>query len=203
MSPIEITAAAFGVLSVWLTVRQNIWCWPTGLVMVALYTWIFFDARLYSDAALQVVYIALSLYGWVHWARGGPRESRLPVTALTPLARTLWIAAGLASAAALGYVMDTRTDASLPYFDALTTTLSLVAQYLMTRKKWESWVFWLAVDVTAVGVYIAKDLYVTSALYALFLVLATMGLLAWLRETRQPAASSSGSSSPPTADTNS
>jgi nicotinamide riboside transporter PnuC len=80
LTTIEASASAFWLLCVWLTVRQNIWCWPTGLVMVSLYVWIFYQVRLYSDMILQVIYIVLQIYGWAHWLRGGPRESPLPIT---------------------------------------------------------------------------------------------------------------------------
>ncbi len=198
VSAIEIIAALMGVVSVWLTIRQHIWCWPTGLVMVGLYIWIFFDAKLYSDAALQVVYVVLCSYGWYHWARGGSRESALAVTRLTRSGFIAWVVVGLLGSAALGYVMSTRTDASFPYLDAITTVLSLVAQYLMTRKKLESWVFWIGVDVLAIGVYVAKGLHVTAGLYALFLVLAVLGLRAWYMDHKTRAGLSSASSCPRT-----
>ncbi|MCA9276417.1 MAG: nicotinamide mononucleotide transporter [Phycisphaerales bacterium] len=198
MSVIEIFAALMGVLSVWLTIRQHILCWPTGLVMVALYIWIFFDAKLYSDAALQVVYVVLCSYGWYHWARGGPRESGLLVTGLAKIRFVGWIIGGLLASLALGYVMSTRTDASFPYLDAITTVLSLIAQFLMTRKKLESWIFWISVDVLAIGIYAAKGLHVTALLYGLFLVLAVLGLRAWMIDLKSRGGSSSGSSCPRT-----
>ena len=91
MTTIEAIASLFGLLCVWLTVRQNIWCWPVGLVMVSLYIWIFYQAKLYSDMGLQVVYVALQIYGWMHWLRGGPRDSTLPITRLDRGRVVLWI----------------------------------------------------------------------------------------------------------------
>lgn len=202
MSLIEIIAAVFGVLSVWLTARQNIWCWPTGLVMVVLYAIIFFNAKLYSDTALQVIYIALCIYGWVHWSRRGQDESPLKVTRLSTPSRILWSGVGIGSAISLGLFMDTQTNAALPYWDAATTTFSLVAQYLLTRKKLESWVFWIVVDAIAVGVYTIKELYVTAGLYALFLSLAITGFLIWHKSLRKAADSSLANSCLPTADIN-
>ncbi|MCG8508155.1 MAG: nicotinamide riboside transporter PnuC, partial [Rhodospirillales bacterium] len=138
MTLLEIIATLFGLTCVALTIRQNIWCWPTGLVQVGLYIWIFYQARLYSDMGLHVIYVGLGVYGWWYWLRGGTRSSQVPVTRLT-IARSLsWLAVGLTGAAALGMVMNRYTDAALPYWDATTTTLSLVAQYLMARKRLES-----------------------------------------------------------------
>jgi len=200
VSPIEITAAAFGAACVWLTVRQNIWCWPTGLVMVALYILIFYEAKLYSDMGLQVIYVVLQIYGWRHWLRGGPRhEDDLPVTGLSGPGRAAWAATALAGTAALGYATANWTDAALPYPDAFITALSLVAQWLMARKVWESWLGWITVDLVAIPVYASKSLYLTAGLYTLFLALATAGLLAWRKDLL--AACSSASSCRPTAAT--
>ena len=179
MTEIEVIASLFGLLCVWLTVRQNIWCWPVGLVMVSLYVWIFYQAKLYSDMGLQVVYIVLQIYGWAYWLRGGPRDSDLPVTRLSGNGVACWIVMALACTALLGGGMARWTDAALPYWDATTTVLSLIAQYLLARKVLENWLFWIAVDVLAVGIYVVKELYVTAGLYVVFLGLATWGWLAW------------------------
>lgn len=188
MTAIEIVATVFGLACVVLTIRQSIWCWPTGLVMVILYAWIFFDAKLYSDSILQVIYIILQIYGWYYWLRGGPAKSEAVVSQLNWRARTGWVVAGLAGTGALGWTMARWTDASIPFWDAGTTVLSLIAQYLLAAKRIESWVFWIVVDVMAIGIYWTKELYVTSGLYCVFLVLATMGLFAWQRSmTSQPA----------------
>lgn len=198
MSPLEATAAAFGLACVWLTVRRSIWCWPTGLVMVVLYIVIFFETKLYSDMALQVIYVFLQLYGWWHWLRGGPRQQDdLPVAGLSTRARRGWAATVLTASAALGYGTATWTDAALPYPDAFITVLSLAAQWLLARKVWESWVGWITVDLVAIPVYASKALYLTAGLYALFLVLATAGLVAWRRSL--PADCCSASSCRPTA----
>lgn len=185
MTTIEIIATIFGLICVWLTVRQNIWCWPTGLIQVVLYIWIFQQAKLYSDMGLHVIYVGLSLYGWWYWLRNGPLGRQAPVKVLSQLHRFTWIAVGLIGTLALGYVMKTYTDASLPYWDAATTILSLIAQYHMARKRLESWLFWIAVDVMAIGVYITKALYVTSGLYSVFLILAVIGFFAWRKTVTQ------------------
>lgn len=194
MSPIEIAAAICGLLCVIFTVRQSLWCWPTGLVQVALYIFVFYDAKLYSDVGLQVVYVVLQVYGWWHWARGGPRrQDDLPVTGLSWAARAAWLGLTILGALALGAGAATWTDAALPYPDAFITTLSLVAQWLLGRKRWESWLGWIAVDLVAIPAYASKDLLLTAALYAVFLVLAIAGLRAWTRDLVM--GSSSGNSS--------
>ncbi|MFU8803201.1 MAG: nicotinamide riboside transporter PnuC [Bradymonadaceae bacterium] len=189
MSPLEIAATIFGLASVWFTVRQNILCWPTGLVMVILYAFIFFDVRLYSDMGLQIVYVFVQIYGWHHWLKGGPRDKQLPVRMLRGTQRLTWLAVAVIGTFGLGLVMDTYTDAELAYWDAATTVLSLIATWFMARKILESWVFWIVVDVLAIGIYTVKSLYLTAGLYAVFLVLATIGFFAWRRSMLEEARS--------------
>jgi nicotinamide mononucleotide transporter len=192
MNPVELAATIFGLACVWLTVRQNIWCWPTGLVMVALYIYVFFGAKLYSDMGLQVVYVFMQLYGWYHWVHGADDDNEpLSVTRLSSARFAMTVAAGAFGIGGLGLAMDTYTDADLAYWDAATTVLSLIAQWLLAKKVLESWAFWIVVDVLAIGVYTTKELYLTSGLYAVFLGLAVAGLVAWLksyRKTQQTAA---------------
>ena len=157
MNWIEIVGTIFGISCVWLTVRENIWSWPTGLVQVVLYIFVFYQAKLYSDFILQIVYVALQLYGWYNWLYGGKNKTPLKVT----------------------YLMHRYTDASVPYLDGFIAVMSLIAQWLLTKKKLESWLFWIAVDVMAVGVFWYKQLYFTSGLYTIFLFLAIFGLLEW------------------------
>ena len=189
MTTWEIIATILGLISVWLTVRQNILCWPTGLVMVGLYVVIFFRARLYADAGLQVVYIALQIYGWYEWQRGGKGHSKLTVTRITLRLGLLLSGVAILATALMGYGLATKTDAALPYWDSAATAMSLVAQWMLARKLIENWLVWIAVDVLSIGIYIVKGLYPTTVLYAAFLVLAALGWIEWRKTLRnlQPA----------------
>ena len=189
MSPLELLAAGLGLLSVYYTLREHVWCWPTGLVNVILYVLIFFQAKLYADTLLQVVYIGLQLYGWHEWLHGGPARTELRISrgsAGSLVALLLLAAVGTAT---MGYGFDRYTDAALPYWDSAITVLSLIAQWLVARKRLENWVFWIVVDVLAVGVYAAKQLYPTALLYGVYLVLAALGLRAWWHAWRKAQAS--------------
>lgn len=189
MSTYEVTAAILGLVSVALTVRQNIWCWPTGLAMVALYTVVFFWAKLYADAGLQVVYFVLQIYGWYQWTRGGKNHTNLEVTQITLRVALRLAGLAVAGTALMGYVLATRTDAALPYWDSTATVLSLIAQWMLAKKLIENWPLWITVDVLSIGIYTAKQLYPTTALYAAFLVLAAFGWIEWRKSLRslQPA----------------
>jgi nicotinamide mononucleotide transporter len=179
MTLIEAVAVIFGLTCVWLTIKQNIWCWPTGLVQVSLYIAIFYDAKLYSDLILHVIYVVLQLYGWYHWLYGGKNHSTLKVTRLQPMIFGVWGVICIGGTLILGGFMHHYTDAAVPYPDAFTTITSLIAQWLMARKKLESWWFWIAVDVVAINIYLYKHLFLTTGLYSVFLILAITGFFAW------------------------
>ena len=188
MSWTEAAAAAITLISVYLSARQNIWSWPTAIVNVGLYTFVFFATGLYSDMGLQVVYLVLSVYGWYEWLHGGAHRSRLHVSRATPRA---WIVSGSIAIVfwiVWGRYMSTLRGVSLPYIDAGLATLSLVAQWMMTRKILENWIVWVAVDVVYIGMFLYKSLVLTAGLYAVFLVLSLMGYFQW-RRTLQPAPS--------------
>jgi len=179
MAFIEAIAVVFGLACVILTIRQHIACWPTGLVMVILYIWIFREARLYSDMSLQIVYVFLQIYGWIQWTRGGTLENPYCVRMLSNATRLACAGLILVGTAVLGYGMNRWAGASLPYWDAATTVMSLVAQWFLARKVLESWVLWIVVDALSIGIYAVKGLYLTMGLYAVFLGLAISGLWVW------------------------
>lgn len=181
MSTVEWVAVAFGIVSVYLSVRENIWSWPTAIVNVSLYVYIFLHARLYADMGLQVFYICISVYGWWNWLYGGENRSELRVTRLPRRWALVLPFVFVAGAAALGTFLSHTTDAALPYADASLATASLIAQYLMTKKVVENWAIWVAADVGYIAMYIYKGLYPTTFLYAVFLVLAAMGYVQWKR----------------------
>jgi nicotinamide mononucleotide transporter len=167
--------------AVFLTTRQVIWCWPLGMVSVTLYAAVFVEARLYADAGLQGLYFALMAYGWWAWRRRGDQGTELAVTRTSRRMRVALAAAAMLGGIALGQTLTRFTDASLPFVDSLLTSFSIAAQWMQTRKLIESWVVWLVVDVCYVGMFLYKDLDLTAGLYAVFLVLAVMGLAEWRR----------------------
>jgi nicotinamide mononucleotide transporter len=175
------------VVAVYLTVRENVWCWPTGLVNVAIFIVVFAQARLYADMGLQVVYVGLCLYGWYAWLHGGRDHGVLRVSRTPPAVLSGLVAGAALFAAALGTALHRLTDASLPYWDASTAAFSLAAQWMQTRKWIENWLVWVVVDAVYVGMYVVKGLYLTAGLYAGFLALAVAGWLAWRRSLRTEA----------------
>ena len=185
MQWIEWIAAVAGAVSVYLSARQNILSWPTAIVNVSLYTFIFHRSGLFSDMGLQVVYLILSIYGWYQWLHGGAHRSALRVTRATARVWLICGTIGIVFWLLLATWTSRLPGVSLPYLDSALTTLSLIAQWMMTRKLVENWVLWIVADIVYVPMYIFKSLYVTAGLYAVFLVLAVMGWVQWTRSYRQ------------------
>lgn len=181
MSALELAAALFGVVAVYLSTREKILSWPTALVNVGLYTIVFYRERLYADMGLQVVYFALSLYGWYKWKFGGANHTTLRVSRVKSSQWILLAAIHVASWLALGWILSSRTNAAIPWLDSFLTTGSLVAQWMMTRKLLENWAIWFVLDLIYVPMFISRGLYATAGLYAVFLVLAAMGWRDWKR----------------------
>jgi nicotinamide mononucleotide transporter len=134
---------------------------------------------------LQAVYVILMIYGWYYWLHGDKNQKEIPVSKLGIKALSIWPSIAIIGTLIWGYLMGTFTDAAVPYGDAFTTVTSLIAQWLMTRKKLEAWIFWVAVNIVASGIYWYKDLHLTSGLYAVFLVLAIIGWFSWKKLLRK------------------
>jgi len=177
----EVVGVVTGVLAVWLTTRQKIWCWPVGIVSVASFIVVFFRAKLYAAMGLQAVYVGLAAYGWYAWLHGGEDHSGLKVSRL-PRRLALGLAvAGAAASWIAGYWLRARTDEALPYLDGFTTSFSLVAQWMQTRKFLENWAVWAVVDVAYVGMSLSQGLTLTAGLYAVYIGLALLGFRDWRR----------------------
>ena len=184
MSTTEIIAALLGVANVVLIVRRSIWNYPFGLAMVALYGVVFFQAKLYSDAGLQVFFFIVQIYGW--WIWYGARDPRglVRVEKLSNAARVAWCAAISAATLAEGWYLANYTSDSAPWMDANTTAMSVAAQYLLSVRRIENWVLWIVTDIVQIALYAWKGLYPTAVLYVVFLILSAVGLWEWNRQLR-------------------
>jgi nicotinamide mononucleotide transporter len=177
-TPLELLGFVLSVATVVLTILRNHWGWFFAIVSSATYGVVFFDARLYGDAGLQGVFIAASVWGWWQWLRGAEGKP-LPVTRLSG---TGWIGSLLGWAVgfvALSAFLKAYTDTDVPHMDGFLTAGSLLGQLLTAKKKIENWHTWIVVDILYVGLYIYKGLHLTAILYAVFVVLAVLGLRAW------------------------
>ena len=178
----ELAAALITLFSIWLGTRQNIWYYPTGIVALVMYTWIYYGAKLYAESVLQVVCLGLMIYGWYEWLHGGEHKEELPVSKTPPWA---WIAGtivGIAGSAIVIWVQLTYTDNPSPYVDSSLFVWSLVAQWMTARKWLENWLVWVVINTISVPLYITRELWITAGLYVGLWILAILGYVKWRRD---------------------
>ena len=176
----EIWGFATGAWCVWLVVRQSVWNFPVGLANNVLFGVLFWQSRLYGDMSLQLVYFVLGVFGWALWLGGKRGEAALAVTRISAL-ETWGCAAFLLLATPLMMRFLHLAGGAVPFWDALTTALSLAAQYLLSRKRLENWILWIAADLIYVPLYFHRGLGLTGVLYAVFLLLCLLGWRDWRR----------------------
>lgn len=182
---LEAVAVALGLANIVLLVRRSIWNFPFGIAMVSLYAVIFLERRLYGEAGLQVFFACVQVYGWMLWARAREENERVAVRWLGWPARLGWLAFIVSATLALGTLMHRLTDAAAPFPDAAISSASVAAQFLLSFRRIENWILWIAIDAGAIALYVARDLQLTAGLYAAFLVLSVLGLREWIGASRK------------------
>jgi nicotinamide mononucleotide transporter len=183
---VEIIAAALAVVYLVLAIRQQISCWVAAFVSSCLYVWVFFGARLYMESALNAFYAAMALYGFWQWQQG--RGGAALAVCRWPVARH---AVGFLGVVALSvfssYFLKRFTPAAWPFVDSMVAWSSVFATFLVARKVYENWHWWLVIDSVSLCLYFTKHLYLTMLLFGLYLVLIVIGMRQW-RRTLPPAA---------------
>lgn len=189
LSYIELIGTVFGLLAVYWASRENIWTWPASLINVTAFFILFYQINLYADMFLQIYFLIVSIYGWYNWLQPKNKEDvLLPISRMTQ--KELFIHAFLLviGTIGIGYLMSqihlwfpsTFTEpAAFPYPDAFTTTASILAMILLSQKKIENWLLWIAVDVVAVYLYYLKDILFVSVEYVIFLIICIFGYINW------------------------
>jgi nicotinamide mononucleotide transporter len=183
LSPVEAAAVVLAVAYLVLAIRQNILCWWAALVSSALYVIVFLDARLYMESAVNVFYAVMAVYGWYQWRFGGERHHGVRVH-LWPLryhASALLLIAVLTGLCGL-YLSTTKEAA--PYVDSFTTVAAVVTTFMVARKVLENWIYWFVIDSVEVYLFLSRELYLTSLLFAVYLVLVVFGFRDWLKDLR-------------------
>jgi nicotinamide mononucleotide transporter len=186
LSPLEAAGVLFSVLYLVLAIRESLWCWPAAFLSSALTIFVMFGARLYSEAALNVFYAAMAVYGWYQWRYGGRTTGmrELPITVWPLKAHALAIGGSVALSSCVGWLMSRNTEAAFPYLDAFVTVASVVTTYMVARKILENWIYWLVVDSLSLYLYWQRELNLYVGLFALYLVLVVIGLVRWHRDWR-------------------
>ncbi len=178
MSFTEIIAVVFSLACIWLAVKKHVLNWPVGIIGVSAYLVLFYHERLYADMALQVVFIAQGFYGWYNWA-GTNQVSDRDVSLLNGFQRIIYSILIIGISIAWALLLKIFTNASTPYVDAFAATLSLIANWLMARKRIENWILWIIADLVYISLFWYKHLYLSSGIYVVFLGLSVKGLIDW------------------------
>ena len=179
---LQIIGVALGLLYLYFEYKANIWLWVIGLIMPIVHGTLYFRQGLYADFSMELYYILAGIYGLIAWRRGDKKSKSELKISYTP--RVAWVAivgVYVLLHATIYMLLATFTDSNVPFWDSLTTSLSVVAYWLLSRKYVEQWLVWLAVDVITVGLYIYKDIPLTAGLYALYSALAIAGYMRWRR----------------------
>ena len=186
----ELLGAGLGVAMVWCNLRVNPLAWPLAIASSLLYLPVFWQARLYGDAVLQLLFVAVAFWGWWQWLRATDASGRpLAVGYLLPRARLAALAAMALLWPAIALLLMRTTDTDVPWWDAFPTAGSVIGQFLLARKRVENWPVWVVVNLVAIGLFAYKGLWLTVVLYALFTLLALAGWRAWSRLASRPRAS--------------
>ncbi|MFT6207373.1 MAG: nicotinamide mononucleotide transporter [Colwellia sp.] len=186
----ELLAVISALFYVVLAAKENIWCWPAALVSTVIYTVIFYDVYLWMDAVLQVYYLVMAIFGWYCWRKISPSASYVPnrnahsstldIQSWPLIFHIKIILLLTACSLATGWLMDNYTPTDFPYLDSATTVFAVFATYLVTKKILENWLYWIAIDLVSIYLYIEKGLQPTVVLFCLYVVIAIAGYVIWL-----------------------
>ena len=176
---IEITAVILAILYLVLAVKQNILCWVAGIMSSVLYFFIMQSAGLYMEAYLQVFYVVMGFYGFSQWRAGDTNNTIFVVNTWSKYQHITAILIILALSLLSGILLETYTDAALPFLDALVTWGAVVATYMVAKKLLENWIYWFVIDATSIFLFIARDLWLTAALFMIYIVIIYFGYQSW------------------------
>ena len=184
MSPLETTAVGLALAYIALAMRQSRLCWVAAIISAAIYIAIFTEVKLYMEAGLQLVYIAMAMVGWIFWGKDDSDEA-LAVTT-RPMQFHLIAISGISIAAACtGFLLSHYTDAARPYVDSMTTVAAIVCTWMVTRKILENWLYWIVINCVSVWLFMDRGLDLTSGLFVLYAVLSVLGYFTWRRSLLQ------------------
>jgi len=188
MSLWEGAAVVFAIAYLLLAVKENVWCWFFAFISTALYTALFWDVSLLMDSALNVYYMAMAIFGWYQWTRGGHGGNTEPHTlAIQSLSRRqhgFIIVAILLLSSVSGYLLSEHSSAAWPYVDSFTTWASVITTYLVTRKYLQNWLYWIVIDAVSVPLYIDRGLGLTALLFIIYIIIAVVGYMNWSKHYR-------------------
>ena len=174
----EIIGVIFAIGYLLLAVRQIIWCWLAWILSSLLYLYVMFNAGLYMEAALQIFYVAMGLYGWMQWSKDGTEEHL--VVRRWGLGNHLFAVSVISILTLLsGEVLSNYTTAAMPFMDALTTWGAIVTTYMVAKKLIENWIYWFVIDSISIYLFMSRELYFTAVLFFVYLFIIIIGYRSW------------------------
>jgi nicotinamide mononucleotide transporter len=188
MSLLEVTAVVFALAYLLLAVRENVLCWLFAFLSTGIYTVLFWDVSLLMESALNVYYMAMAVYGWQQWTRGGTgadgQAHTLDVQSMSTRQHLLVIATIAILTAASGYLLGEHSSAVWPYVDSFTTWASVITTYLVARKYLQNWLYWIVIDSVSIPLYIDRGLHLTALLFVAYVIIAVVGYFKWREHFR-------------------
>lgn len=179
---VEILGVLLSIIYLVLSIRQNILLWPVGILSAVMYMIVFFESKFYADMGLNAYYFVISIYGWINWSGAAKQEKKeLPVKSVGRTQGMVLLMVMVVIFFIIGYLLDHYTDSPIPWWDALTTSGSIVATWMLTRKILEHWILWVFVDLLSMGLYIYRGLYPTAFLFLVYTTMAVVGYVEWKR----------------------
>jgi len=189
MGALEFIGLLFGAAYLLLAIRESIWCWLCAFIASCIFAFTFATALIYMDAALQLFYAGMAVYGWWAWRGGREQGAGLKIVRWPVKTHSIAIAAILVASLLSGYLLKNWTQARYPYIDSMTTFASLWATWLVARKVLENWWYWLVIDAVSIAIYIERGLEFVALLFLVYVAMIPFGLVAWTRSFQaQPGA---------------
>lgn len=182
---LEIIGVIVGLVYLYLEYKADIWLWAASVIMPAIYLVVFYDAGLYADTAINIYYLVIAIYGWFSWRYGNKEKQELQITHITLRQGVAMVALYAVMQVAVSLVLLHLTDSDVPWFNGLTSALSIIGMWMLARKWIEQWIVWIAVDILSAALYGFKGLYLTAILYAAYAIIAVFGYRKWRELMRE------------------
>ena len=182
LETLDIIGAVLAFVTTILYIRINIFAWPLSLIAICIDMFLYLKKGIYGDTALNCIYLTLTLYGWYQWKYGGNNNSVLSTTSLDSKLTLQLLAIAVMGISALFYALSHYTNSQIPFLDASTTILSLIAQWMLCKKIIQCWALWFLVDAVYSGIYFYKGIPAHGVLNIVYLSMAVVGYLSWKKQ---------------------
>ncbi len=178
--PLEVLAVVTAIAYLVLAIRENIWCWLFAFISTAIYIYLFHKVSLLSESLLNIYYLVMAIYGWYQWRQGRHNQPRQIISWSLQKHSILILLTGLL-VPVLGYGMQ-HLGASMPYLDAFTTCFAVLATAMVAHKVLQNWHYWLVINITSVYIFTHKELFLTAAMFVLYVILTIIGYINWSQQ---------------------